>query len=449
MGQTKKILIISDDQQTLQLASKALQKPGYKVILAEKGPLALDLIEQNLFEVIIVDLKMPDIESFEILKVAKLRSSTTPLITVVEPGDVKLAVKAMRKGAYGYLIKPINFYELQVLIKRALDQQQMLTEVVELRKRLDKKYAFENIVRNSEAMQRICDTIARISLTRSTILIQGESGTGKELIARAIHHNSAHRDKPFIALNCGAIPEGIIESELFGHEKGAFTGALSVRKGMFELANGGTLFLDEIGEMSLSTQVKLLRVLEQKEFMRVGGTKTIRVDVNIIAATNTNLEEAVRQKTFREDLYYRLKVITLHLPPLRERREDIPLLIQKFIEEFNQENNRAVRGIEPKALTLLQNYHWPGNVRELKNCIESLVVTSRGEYIRLEDLPPYILEAVHPEPEMSFKIGTPLDEIEKEVIQKTLVYVNGNKTKAARLLKIGLRTLHRKLKKYQ
>jgi DNA-binding NtrC family response regulator len=449
MGQTKKILVISDDHQTLHLASKALQKPGYKVIFADKGPLALDLIEQNLFEALIVDLKMPDVDGFEILKIAKLRSSNTPLITVVEPGDVKLAVKAMQKGAYGYLIKPINFYELQVLIKRALDQQQMLTEVVELRKRLDKKYAFENIVRNSEAMQRICDTIARISLTRSTILIQGESGTGKELIARAIHHNSAHRDKPFIALNCGAIPEGIIESELFGHERGAFTGAWSVRKGMFELANGGTLFLDEIGEMSLSTQVKLLRVLEQKEFMRVGGTKTIRVDVNIIAATNTNLEEAVRQKTFREDLYYRLKVITLYLPPLRERREDIPLLVQKFIEEFNQENNRSVRGIEPKALTLLQNYHWPGNVRELKNCIESLVVTSRGEYIRVEDLPPYILEAIHPEPEMSFKIGTPLHEIEKEVIQKTLVYVNGNKTKAARLLKIGLRTLHRKLKKYQ
>ncbi|HWP46178.1 MAG TPA: sigma-54 dependent transcriptional regulator [Candidatus Limnocylindrales bacterium] len=449
MGQTKKILVISDDPQTLHLASKALQKPGCKVIFAEKGPLALDLIEQNLFEAIIVDLKMPDVDGFEILKIAKLRSSNTPLITVVEPEDVKLAVKAMQKGAYGYLIKPINFYELQVLIKRALDQQQMLTEVVELRKRLDKKYAFENIVRNSEAMQRICDTIARISLTRSTILIQGESGTGKELIARAIHHNSAHRDKPFIALNCGAIPEGIIESELFGHERGAFTGAWSVRKGMFELANGGTLFLDEIGEMSLSTQVKLLRVLEQKEFMRVGGAKTIRVDVNIIAATNTNLEEAVRQKTFREDLYYRLKVITLYLPPLRERREDIPLLVQKFIEEFNQENNRSVRGIEPKALTLLQNYHWPGNVRELKNCIESLVVTSRGEYIRVEDLPPYILKAIHPEPEMSFKIGTPLDEIEKEVIQKTLAYVNGNKTRAAKLLKIGLRTLHRKIKKYQ
>jgi len=449
MTRAKSILVTSPHKETLQLVGKTLQKPGYKIVFAESGRLALERIEENFFDVIIVDLKMPDVDGFEVLKAARHRDSSTMVVGVIEPGDAKLAVKAMRKGAYGYLTKPVNLYELQVLVKRAIHQQQMVTEVVELRRRLDKKYSFENIVRNSEAMQRICDTIGQIALTKSTVLIQGESGTGKELIARAIHHNSPHRDKPFIALNCAALSEGIIESELFGHEKGAFTGALSVRKGMFELANGGTLFLDEIGEMSLSTQAKLLRILEQKEFMRVGGTRTIRVDVNIIAATNTNLEEAVQRKTFREDLYYRLKVITIHLPPLRERREDIPMLIQRFMEEFNRENNKAVQGVDPKALTLLQNYYWPGNVRELKNCIESLVITSRKDLIQMDDLPSYILEAVHPEPEIKFKIGTPMDEIEKEVIQKTLAYVNGNKTRAARLLKIGLRTLHRKIKAYQ
>lgn len=463
MSHTKTILVISSHKETLQKVSKVVQKIGYKTIFAENDKEALQLIEEAAVDLVITDLKKKTpqgsqtsinyLAGLEILKAVKANRQAhyrnTMVLVLVEPRDVELAVKAMRKGAYGYLTKPVNLYELQVLIERAVHQQQMITEVTELRKRLDKKYSFENVVRNSEAMQRICDTIAHIASTKSTILIQGESGTGKELIARAIHHNSSHRDKPFIALNCAAISEGIIESELFGHEKGAFTGALNTRKGMFELAHGGTLFLDEIGEMSLSTQVKLLRVLEQKEFMRVGGTKTIQVNVNIIAATNTNLEEAVRRKMFREDLYYRLKVITLYLPPLRERREDIPLLVQKFIEEFKEENNKPIRGIEPKAMTLLQNYNWPGNVRELKNCIESLVVTSHKEFIQVEDLPAYIVEAAYPEPEIKFKIGTPLDEIEKEVIQKTLAYVHGNKTRAARLLKIGLRTLHRKIKEYQ
>lgn len=449
MGQTKTILVVSSDSRTLQLIGKTLQKPGYKMIVTENSSLALDLIEENLFHVVIADLKTPGVDGFEILEASKHRNRDTMVIVVVEPEDVELAIKAISKEAYGYLTKPINLYELQVLVKKAFHQQQIVSEVEELRRRLDKKYSFENIVRNSEAMQRITDTIAQIALTRSTVLIQGESGTGKELIARAIHHNSGRRDKPFIALNCGAISEGIIESELFGHEKGAFTGALSARKGMFELANGGTLFLDEIGETSLATQVKLLRVLEQKEFMRVGGIKTIRVDINIIAATNTNLEEAVRQKTFREDLYYRLKVITLYLPPLRERREDIPLLIQKFIEEFNHEYNKTVQGIESRAMMLLQNYPWPGNIRELKNCIESLVITSPNEIISVTNLPSYILETVYPEPEIKFKMGTPLDEIERDVIQKTLAYVRGNKTKAAKLLGIGLRTLHRKIKEYE
>jgi transcriptional regulator with PAS, ATPase and Fis domain len=315
-----------------------------------------------------------------------------------------------------------------------------------LRQRLDIEYGFENIIGNSPVMRRIYRTIVQVAASAGTILLVGESGTGKELIARAIHRNSPREHKPFIALNCAAFSEGLLENELFGHERGAFTGADDQKHGLFELADGGVLFLDEIGEISLTTQAKLLRVLETKEFLRVGGTKPVTVDLAIISATNTNLEAAVQQKTFREDLYYRLRVVTVDVPPLRQRTEDIPLLVCAFLEEFNEKHQKKLAGLSGEAMRHVLQYHWPGNVRELRNCLESLVILSHKPTIEAADLPPY-LQSPPTADELTIRLGTPLAAIEKEVIRHTLAHAK-TKTEAARLLRIGRRTLHRKLKGY-
>jgi DNA-binding NtrC family response regulator len=442
------ILVVDIHEGNLETVSSLLQKEGYEVVSARNGRIALDLLKQTFFNVVITALKMPGVSGMDILKFTKEQSPETVVILMTGYATVESAVEAMKEGAYDYLTKPVNLSKLRVLVGRAIEQQQMIVEVEELRRKLDTRTSFQNIIGTSKAIQRVYETVLRVASINSTVLICGESGTGKELVARAIHHNSPRRNKPLIILNCAALPEGVIESELFGHEKGAFTGAFSTKKGMFELANGGTIFLDEIGEMNLSTQSRLLRVLEEKEFMRVGGTRTIKVDVNIIAATNVDLEKAVAEKIFRKDLYYRLKVIMIKLPPLRERKEDIPLLIRAFIDAFNRENHTKVQGISREALSRLQNYPWPGNIRELKHCIESIMVTTNRKIIEVNDLPAHIIQAAHQEPEIRLKAGVPMTEIEKEAIRQTLIYTGGNKTKAAKVLNIGLRTLYQKLKDY-
>ncbi len=442
------ILVIDSHEGNLETVSSLLQNEGYEVVSARNGRIALDLLKQTFFNVVITALKMPGVSGMEILKFVKEQSPETVVVLMTGYATVESAVEAMKEGAYDYLTKPVNLSKLSVLVGRAIEQQQMVVEVEELRRKLDTRTSFQNIIGTSKEIQRVYETVLRVASINSTVLIYGESGTGKELVARAIHHNSPRRDKPLIILNCAALPEGVIESELFGHEKGAFTGAFSTKKGMFELANGGTIFLDEIGEMNLSTQSRLLRVLEEKEFMRVGGTKTIKVDVNIIAATNVDLEKAVAEKTFRKDLYYRLKVITIKLPPLRERKEDIPLLIRAFIDAFNRENHTKVQGVSREALSKLQNYPWPGNIRELKHCIESIMVTANRKIIEVNDLPAHIIQVAHQEPEIRLKAGVSMTEVEKEAIRQTLIYTGGNKTKAAKVLNIGLRTLHQKIKDY-
>jgi two-component system, NtrC family, response regulator HydG len=340
----------------------------------------------------------------------------------------------------------VNLGELEMVVRRAVAQMEMNVEVRELRRRLDIEYGFDNIIGNSPAMRRIYRTIVQVAASAGTILLSGESGTGKELIARAIHRNSPRQHQHFIALNCAAFSEGLLENELFGHEPGAFTGANEQKRGLFEVAAGGILFLDEISEISLTTQAKLLRVLETKEFLRVGGTKPITVDLAIISATNTNLEEAVRNKTFREDLYYRLRVVVIEVPPLRQRPEDIPILVNAFLEEFNEKHHRKITGLSAEAMRRLLEYPWPGNVRELRNALESLVILSHKPTIEAADLPPYL----QPSPaadEVTFRVGMPLAAIEQEVIRHTLALAK-TKTEAARLLRIGRRTLHRKLKEY-
>ncbi|HWP47894.1 MAG TPA: sigma-54 dependent transcriptional regulator [Candidatus Limnocylindrales bacterium] len=442
------ILVIDSQEGNLETVSSLLQHEGYEVVSARNGRIALDLLKQTFFNVVITALKMPGVSGMEILKFVKEQSPETVVILMTGYATVESAVEAMKEGAYDYLTKPVNLSKLRVLIRRAIEQQQMVVEVEELRRKLETRTSFQNIIGTSKEIQRVYETVLRVASINSTVLIYGESGTGKELVARAIHHNSPRRDRPLIILNCAALPEGVIESELFGHEKGAFTGAFSTKRGMFELANGGTIFLDEIGEMNLSTQSRLLRVLEEKEFMRVGGTKTLKVDVNIIAATNVDLEKAVAEKTFRKDLYYRLKVMTIKLPPLRERKEDIPLLIRAFIDAFNRENHTKVQGVSREALSKLQNYPWPGNIRELKHCIESIMVTTNRKIIEVNDLPAHIIQVAHQEPEIRLKAGVSMAEVEKEAIRQTLIYTGGNKTKAAKVLNIGLRTLHQKIKDY-
>jgi DNA-binding NtrC family response regulator len=440
------VLVVSEEAGALQAIADTLTIRGYRVLTAPGGYEALPLLERDIVHVVLTDLKMRRVGGLDVLREAHAIDPNTAVIMMTRFGSIASAVEAMRCGAYDYLTKPVNLHELEVVVQRAVAQLEMNAEVRELRRRLDIEYGFENIIGNSLAMRRIYHTIVQVASSAATILLVGESGTGKELIARAIHRNSPRQHKPFIALNCAAFSEGLLENELFGHERGAFTGANEQKRGLFELADGGVLFLDEIGEISLTTQVKLLRVLETKEFLRVGGTTPITVDLAIISATNTNLEEAVRTKTLREDLYYRLRVVTIEVPPLRQRSEDIPLLVNAFLEEFNEKHQKRIAGLSAEAMRRLLQYPWPGNVRELRNCLESMVILSHKPTIEVTDLPPY-LEPPPTADELTIRVGTPLAAVEKEVIRHTLAHAR-TKTEAARLLRIGRRTLQRKLKTY-
>ena len=396
MEDSKSILIVDDEANIRRVLDAVFSKDGYRVLTAENGKKALDVIatEPNL-DVLLCDLIMPDLNGIEVLKSAREINPFLSVVMITAHGTIKTAVDAMRFGAFDYITKPFDMDEIKLIVKNALERKKLLSENTELKRELKSRYKFDEIVGSSGKMQDVYKIIERVANSNATVLIRGESGTGKELVARAIHYNSPRSAKPFIAVSCAALPETLLESELFGHEKGAFTGAVGQKAGRFELANLGTLFLDEIAEVSLSMQVKLLRVLQERKFERIGGTKTLNMDVRMIAATNRNIEDAVALGEFREDLYYRLQVIQVFLPSLRERKEDIPPLIEHFVEKFNKQNGREIKYASPECMDMLMKYDWPGNIRELENAIERGVVLAdpNSEYITPDLLPAAIQAA--------------------------------------------------------
>jgi len=444
----KTVLVIDDKEQSLKAVSTAIELPGYRVLTAGDGAEGIRTLQRDTVHLIVTDLKMPGMDGMDVVTAAKRRDPNIEVIVMTAYGSIGSAVEAMKKGAYDYLTKPLDLDELMLKVRGALEKQKLMLRVEDLEQQLDERYGFENIVGTSDKMRRVYELVRQVASSSSTVLITGETGAGKELIARAIHRNSPRRNGPFVPLNCSAVPEGLLESELFGHEKGAFTGATERHRGVFEAADGGTLLLDEIVEMSPATQVNILRVLEDREFTRVGGRERIPADIRVIAATNVSLDQAVVEGRFRPDLYYRLKVISIEVPPLRERREDVPFLAARFVQQFSRENDKQIRSIGREALDALTEYDWPGNVRELRNCIESVVVMSDGDLIRLEDLPPGIRGSGSGERRLELKVGTPMEEIEREVIKETLCRAGGNQTRAAEMLKISVRTLQRKIKRY-
>jgi two-component system response regulator HydG len=438
------ILIIDDDEAHAQTTAETLAMVGHHCEIATSGRGGIDkFVQSEGFDVVITDLIMDDVDGFEVLRRVKEYMPDSEVIVVTGHGSVQTAVEAMQKGANDYLLKPVPINELRTKVTKALEKQGLVRTNVELRRQLDRKFGFEGIIGNN-----IFDVLQQISATTATVLITGESGTGKELLARAIHINSPRKSGPFVALNCAALSESILESELFGHEKGAFTGADRSREGRFEAANGGSLFLDEVGDIPLSTQVKLLRVIDNREITRVGSNDPRKINVRLIAGTNRDLKELVAEKQFREDLFYRLKVVSLDLPLLRERREDIPLMINAFLDQFAKEHNKPVKGITPAARKALLRHDWPGNVRELKNCIESMVVVTKKELVDVEDIPDHISGGTEEPGEISSLAGITLEEAERQLIKNTLALTNGNRTEAAKMLGIGERTLYRKINEY-
>ena len=442
------VLIVDDEMNTRKALSQILEEDGYDVLTASDGYRAMDVITHELPDLVLADIKMPGMSGIELLSQARHRGFDTPFLMMTAYGTVETAVEAMKKGAENYLTKPIDIRKLESHIKKILSHRNFLEETKELREKLRTKYKFRNMVGNSPQMQSIFKTIEQVASSRATVLITGESGTGKELIASAIHQNGPRSDKPYVKVSCSAFSENLVESELFGHEKGAFTGALYERHGRFETANGGTLFLDEFGEISPAIQVKLLGFLQDREFERVGGNKRIKVDVRLIVATNKDLEEAVAQGTFRQDLYYRFNVVRIKMPALRERISDVPLFVKHFIAKYAEENNKHIEGISDEALAALMSYSWPGNVRELENMIERAVVLcnkktiGRSHFRFLANPHEAGDEYVPPIP------GSSLEKIEEYAIKKTLEASNGNRSRAANILKISLRKIQYKLREF-
>ena len=439
------ILVVEDDSRVGESIRLLLEKRGYPVLLASNGKEAVHLFRQEMVDVVITDLVMPKMDGMALLEAIKKLRPETEVIVISAQGTIEKAVQAIKMGAFDFIEKPINPRVIALVVERALEKQTLVLQNRDLRSQLRDKFRFKNIVGKSDKMVKIFELIHHISPYDSSVLIMGESGTGKELIANAIHYNSPRASMPFIEVSCASLSEGIIESELFGHERGAFTGAITSRKGRFELAHGGTLFLDEVEDIPASTQIKLLRVLQEGDFERVGGNKTIRVDIRIIAASNRDLQEEVEKGAFREDLYYRLNVVNIKLPPLRERKEDIPFLIQFFIEKYNRKYQMKVKGVSQRAMNVFLNYQWKGNVRELENTIESILVVNSPDVIDLPHLPSEIRNYKEGAEIIPIRIGTPLEEVEKEVLLQTLRATKGNKRKAALLLGINVRTIHRKM----
>jgi DNA-binding NtrC family response regulator len=450
----EKILLIDDSPDILTHLSEYLKNEGYEVEASTDGEKAISMIERKCYDIILTDLMMPNIDGMEVLKYVTQHSRESICMILTGYGTIKNAVEAVKLGAFDYLTKPIKMDEILITLKRALEFRDLKRENQNLKNQLKKKYKFENIIGDSEKMHQIFETIEKVADTDSTILILGESGTGKELIAKAIHYNSYRREGPFIPVNCAAIPSELLESELFGHEKGAFTNAIRTRIGRFELANGGTVFLDEIGDMSPNLQSKLLRVLQERQFERIGGVKTVKIDIRIIAATHQDLKVAVEQGKFRQDLYYRLNVIPIRVPPLRERKSDIPLLVHHFLNHFNRSKKRKIQGIHNEALNRLMEYHWLGNVRELENIIERIVILTNNDSITVQDLPEKIQNLSQDEqvplfeiPEEGISLDNALNEFEKRLILQALNKTGWIKNKAAQLLNLNRTTLIEKIKR--
>ena len=444
------LLIADDEKNILSGLQLAFEDEGYDVIPAVNGSEAWEKLQKNIVDLVITDLRMPEMDGYELLKRIAAAYPALPVIVLTGHGTIETAVETMRDGAVDFFTKPVDIDKLMLVVKKSItaselkEQNRKLTEEIQ---RLRREHGYSRIIGRSEKVSRMMQTIEQVADTRATVLVTGESGTGKELVADALVALSSRSDKPFVKVHAAALSASLLEDELFGHEKGAFTGAVSMKKGRFELADGGTIFLDEIGEIDASTQVKLLRVLQEREFERVGGEKPISVDVRVICATNRDLATEVKEGRFREDLYYRLNVVRIEVPPLRERKEDIDLLAASFLETFNKEDKRKIEGFTPAARKALFAYSWPGNIRELKNAVESAVVLARGSMIDKDDLPEQIRETGSGS-RISFDLPITLDEAEKRLILETISYAKGNKTKAADLLGIGRKTLHRKLSEY-
>ncbi len=447
---SKTILVCDDEKNIREGLGLALELEDYEVLLAESGQVAWNLINKNDVDLVITDLRMEGMSGEELLRKVVSSYPNIPVVILTGHGTIETAVEAMRNGAVDFFTKPVDLDRLLLLVKKSLKQKDLLDENIKIKEELAALKASQNygkMIGNSANIKRLLDTINQVAPTKASVLVTGESGVGKELVADAIHQISNRREGPFIKVHCAALSEGLLESELFGHEKGAFTGAVATQKGRFELAHGGTIFLDEIGEISPTTQIKILRVLQERQFERVGGEKTITVDVRIVAATNRDLLKEIENGTFREDLYYRLNVVHLEVPPLRNRKEDIPLLITSFLEQINKENNTNVKGFTSEAKNAIYKYDWPGNIRELRNCVEAAIVLSKGDFVDVKDLPPQIREN-NEVPLINIEVGQSLAEIEKQAIISTLNSCNGNKSKTAEVLKIGRKTLHRKLEEY-
>ena len=438
-------MIVEDDRTVGESIRSLLKKRGYTLFLACNGKEALPFIRQKNVDLVITDLVMPKMDGIELLQTVKELRPETEVIVISAQGTIEKAVQAMKLGAFDFIEKPINPRVISLVVERALEKQTLILQNRDLRSKLEDRFHFRNVIGKSEKMVKIFELIHHIATYDSSVLIIGESGTGKELIANAIHYNSPRRSMPFIKVSCASLSEGIIESELFGHEKGAFTGAITSRKGRFELAHSGTLLLDEVEDIPPSTQIKLLRVLQEGEFERVGGNRTIKINIRIIAASNRDLQEEVKQGRFREDLYYRLNVVNIKLPPLKDRREDIPFLVHFFIEKYNRKYQMKVKGISQRAMNLFSDYGWTGNVRELENTIESILVINNPEVIDISHLPQEIRNFKERPEVIPIRIGTPLEEVEREILIQTLRATRGNKRRAAQLLGINVRTIHRKM----
>lgn len=441
------ILVVDDEKNIREGLKISLLKDEHKVFLASDGLEALKIMEDVDIDVIIADLKMPNMDGAELLKKIFKDYFNVPVIILTGHGTIENAVELMREGAYDFLTKPPDLEKLSLIIERAISKRQLIIENRALQNKI-KRNELGKIIGKSEKMLKVFEKIELIAPTKASVLIQGENGVGKEVVANLIYEFSTRKENPFIKVHCAALSESLLESELFGHEKGAFTGAIKTKKGRFELADSGTIFLDEIGEISSNIQLKLLRVIQERSFERVGGEETISTDVRIISATNLDLKKEVEKGNFREDLYYRLNVIQIDVPPLRSRKEDIPLFISNFITEFSKENHKIIKEITSKAKTALINYEWPGNVRELRNVLESVVVLSKNQIIDIDDLPPYIADYEDSNKILKIEIPSTLEQIEKNAIISTLKTTNGNKSKASELLGITRKTLQNKIADY-
>ena len=441
------LLIIDDEKNIREGLAANFELEDYNVKTAATGEEGLKIIEKGDIDLVITDLRMPGISGEQVLAKVTAETPGIPVIILTGHGSIDSAVDAMRHGAYDFLTKPLNLDQLGMIVKRALESREMSLQHQQLKQTLEGNESLKGMIGKSAAMQKVQGMIRKVADSRASVLITGESGVGKELVAKAIHNLSQRKDKSFVEVQLSSLSENVIESELFGHEKGAYTGADRMQKGCFERAHGGTIFLDEIGEINQNVQVKILRVLQERKFERVGGEQTIEVDVRIIAATNRNLEEEVKAGRFREDLYYRLNVIHIEVPPLRDRKDDIPLLISSFLEEFNNENGKHIKSVDSRAKAAMFKYGWPGNIRELRNCMESAIVMCGGDEITLEDLPPTVRESGTAD-SISVPLGVTLDEAEKIIIQENLAANRNNRSRTAEVLGIGRKTLQRRLSEW-